>query len=179
MGINRLAFLWGLAEATFFFIVPDVLLSIAGKDILRKGLIACAYALGGALLGGVLLFWAGNAYQSQLLGMMEKLPAISEEMIESVHAQLTNDGAIAVLIGPTQGVPYKLYAVQAQSSGLAFGVFLLISIPARMIRFMLVTISVHYLGRGLDVVNIRASKILLILIGWIVFYLIFFIRMDN
>ena len=28
MGLNRIALLWGFSEATFFFIVPDVLLSI-------------------------------------------------------------------------------------------------------------------------------------------------------
>ena len=47
----------GLAEATLFFIVPDVLLSYIGRDNLRKGLVACLYSLMGAMIG--CCFWMG------------------------------------------------------------------------------------------------------------------------
>lgn len=51
MVVNRIAALWRFAEATLFFIAPNVWLSLAGRQELRRGLMACLYALAGALLG--------------------------------------------------------------------------------------------------------------------------------
>jgi len=53
------AFVWGLAEATFFFVIPDVFLSfVALLDWPRTSKHILA-AIAGALLGGALLFhWA-------------------------------------------------------------------------------------------------------------------------
>jgi len=52
MGVGLAAFLWGLAEATCFFIVPDVLLSFIALRRLRTALLCCGLALAGALLAG-------------------------------------------------------------------------------------------------------------------------------
>ena len=49
---NAIASLWGFAEATVFFIVPDVLLSWLALRSPKSGLIACLFALLGALIGG-------------------------------------------------------------------------------------------------------------------------------
>ena len=49
---NALAAIWGAAEATLFFIVPDVFLSWLALSDRRQALIACLYALLGALVGG-------------------------------------------------------------------------------------------------------------------------------
>ena len=51
MGVNRIAVLWGFAEATLFFMTPIVWLSFAGRQELRRGLMACLFALAGAPLG--------------------------------------------------------------------------------------------------------------------------------
>ena len=55
------AFAWGFAEATLFFIVPDVPLTGVGCRSLRAGLKAMSAALVGALLGGMLMYNAGAA----------------------------------------------------------------------------------------------------------------------
>ncbi|GEM_PF-3959884 len=52
MGVNRVALAWGFAEATLFFIVPDVWLTLVARERLRTGLIASLYSLAGALAGG-------------------------------------------------------------------------------------------------------------------------------
>ena len=46
-----LAFAWGFLEATFFFIVPDVLLTLIACRMLRPALKASVAALTGALIG--------------------------------------------------------------------------------------------------------------------------------
>jgi hypothetical protein len=50
VAVNCIAALWAFAEATLFFIVPDVWLSLAGRENLRRGLMACLNALVGALV---------------------------------------------------------------------------------------------------------------------------------
>lgn len=49
------AFAWGLAEATFFFIVPDVFTTRLALQDFKRALISCIFTLAGALLGGVTL----------------------------------------------------------------------------------------------------------------------------
>ncbi len=56
VGMNLVAGLWGLAEATLSFIVPDVWLSLASRRCLKTGLQACLWALASALAGGVLVY---------------------------------------------------------------------------------------------------------------------------
>ena len=51
------AFAWGFAEATLFFVVPDVWLTlIAVRRGLRPALVACGWALAGALAGGLAMY---------------------------------------------------------------------------------------------------------------------------
>src|SRR5437868_1692315 len=55
------ALAWGYAEATLFFLVPDVLLSwVALRDPRAAG-VACFWALAGALLGGATMYAWGAA----------------------------------------------------------------------------------------------------------------------
>ena len=59
--LNGLAASWGAAEATLFFIVPDVLLSRMALQDRRRALQACLWALAGALAGGTLVWMLGYA----------------------------------------------------------------------------------------------------------------------
>ena len=53
------AFLWGVAEASFFFLVPDILLSlVVQKRGVRPASDAACFAVAGACLGG-LIVWPG------------------------------------------------------------------------------------------------------------------------
>ena len=51
LGVNLGAAVWGFAEATLFFIVPDVLLSWIALHAPRKALVACLWAVVGAPSG--------------------------------------------------------------------------------------------------------------------------------
>jgi len=82
-----LAFFWGLAEATCFFIVPDALTSRMVLTNPRRALHACLASLAGALLGGALLYSSGAnlALRTQLLAGMDWLPGISPDLIEKAR----------------------------------------------------------------------------------------------
>ena len=45
-------------------------------------------------------------------------------------------GLAAILLGPLRGTPYKIYAVEWGAMHASFAGFLLISIPARYLRFL-------------------------------------------
>src|SRR3546814_3695958 len=51
---HAVSLLWGFAEATVFFVVPDVWISRRALSSWRAALRGCGFALAGALGGGVL-----------------------------------------------------------------------------------------------------------------------------
>src|SRR3546814_16266356 len=53
---HAVSLLWGFAEATVFFVVPDVWISRRALSSWRAALRGCGFALAGALVGCVLLF---------------------------------------------------------------------------------------------------------------------------
>lgn len=172
--INQISALWGLAEATFFFIVPDVLLSYSGRNKLKTGLIACCYSLLGALLGGLVMYYWGYSNQLAVNQFLERIPAIDMELINSVKISLNEQGVTSVLFAPLSGIPYKIYAAQAAAQDVSLQSFLLISIPARIIRFMLITIFFHF---ALQAINKKINKkhnLAIILVSWVSFYLFYF-----
>jgi hypothetical protein len=166
--------LWGFAEASFFFIVPDVLLSWYALGSLRRALIACLFALGGALVGGALVwFWASNDPDT-IRSLLAWIPAIDEGMMIDVRTQLSETGVFALFKGPLIGVPYKLYALEAADLGIGLATFLSVSIPARLIRFVAVTVFVGTIGRllqrKLSLKHMRMAHILC----WSLFYTWYF-----
>ena len=165
---------WGFAEATLFFLVPDIWLSIIGRNNLRRGLYGCCFALGGAIIGGVLMYWWGALAMDSVVTVVNKVPAINEKLLENARLSLDSKGWFALFLGPLQGVPYKAMAVQAHTAGLSPVLFFLISIPARMIRFLVVTITVHYLSRAVVSTGIIKETLPIICVCWVVFYYFYF-----
>lgn len=131
------AFIWGLAEATFFFVIPDVFLSfVAILDWPRtwKHILA---AIGGALLGGVLLFHWASGNSGAARAAVARVPFLRENMFAKVDDGFRNQGLLSVLFGSVSGLPYKLYAVEAPKFT-SQAEFLLATPPARAVRFLLV-----------------------------------------
>ena len=170
------AFAWGFAEATLFFIVPDVLLSYIG---LRRGAKAAAtaslYAAVGAGLGGALMFAWSSASAEAARAAVLSVPAINEAMATDAAASVETHGwFVATLIGPLATTPYKLYAVLAPHAGAPFLQFAAASILARLPRFLIVSVGVAFIGRALAP-RFGARGVLWLLAGaWLLFYAAYF-----
>ncbi|MBL9216166.1 MAG: hypothetical protein JNG83_11875 [Opitutaceae bacterium] len=179
-GALGLAGAWGLAEATFFFLVPDVLLSRLALQRPRLAFAACGTAVAGALLGGVTLFAFGQdgPTRAALLAAADWLPGISPALVEQARSGLAQHGLVALFTGVLAGVPYKLYAVQAAEAGIGWAGFIAVSLAARFARFAAVTAFAWFLGervlRGLS----PAGKRRVHAGGWTVFYVLYFWRMG-
>lgn len=172
MGVRTkyLAAVWGLAEATVFFIVTDVLLtSVALKDGKRATKL-CLWALGGALVGGAIMFWWGSHDKESAENLLAKIPAIDFEMLEEVEGQVVEDGVEAAFIGPLTGRPYKIYATYAGSSGENLAVFLLVSVPARLLRFLALAWLTTAISKSLLRKKSSHFKTLLLTAIWVGFY---------
>jgi len=149
LGVNLAAGVWGFAEATLFFVVPDVLLSWIALHQPRRAWVACGWAVGGALVGGTLMYAWGASDVDSALAALEHVPAVSPAMCDAVGEQIHTQGIVALFLGPITGTPYKVYAVQAGAGHISLVLFLLASVPARLIRFASVT--------GLTILTLRLS----------------------
>src|SRR5437667_2766621 len=126
--MNVLAFSWGFAEATFFFLVPDVALMFIALRGFGAGLRASAAALAGALLGGSLMYICGREVPSAAEAFLSHVPGIHTALLATVRETLALNGAAALSLGPLRGIPYKIYAVEWGVLDRRFLAFLLVSI---------------------------------------------------
>lgn len=170
-----IAALWGFAEATLFFLVPDIWLSVlAVRHGWKRGLAASMVALAGALVGGLAMYGWGASDAATAREVLIRVPAIDPAMIMEVRNTLATDGIVAIFLGPLYGIPYKIYAVEAAAAGFGPALFLAISIPARLFRFLVVTFvcgaASMTISRWLD---LRWRTGLLGVI-WIAFYFFYF-----
>jgi len=139
-GTHAVAAAWGFAEATLFFFVPDVVLTWFALDRPRRtAYAACAWAVAGALLGGAVMYAWGAVDFPAAARALDAVPAVSAMDVVEVRQELETGGLPALFLGPLTAKPYKTYAVQAGATGVSLVAFLLISIPARGIRFVLLT----------------------------------------
>ena len=184
MSVERddwIAAAWGLAEGTLFFIVPDVFLSWLALERPRRACVASLFATLGALCGGALMFAWGAAQPEAAREVLVALPGIRPELLDSVRSSLAEHGPLALFGGPLRGVPYKLYAAEwggLGGNGGNFGGglagFLLMSVPARALRFLLVVGLASLVRRRLLArCSLKACRALHVAL-WLAFYAWYF-----
>ncbi len=169
-----LLFLWGFAEATLFFVVPDVPVSFLATGGVKRALTGAVWAAFGAVLGGALMYSLAAVWPDTILAVVEKVPAVSTAMVEGVRGQVQHMGAWAMFKGAFSGVPYKVYASVFGAVRFNFLLFLLLSFPARLLRFVLVALLINAMARIIP----KRLHIPLLAAGWTIFYLLFWYLMP-
>jgi hypothetical protein len=169
---------WGLGEATVFFIVPDVLLSWVATRSLRAAMKATIAALVGALVGGALMAAFAHASPETARAFLQHIPGINAHLLDRVAGQVDEHDLMAVLFGPLKGIPYKIYAVEWGRRGGDLFTFLLISIPARWVRFALSAILARTIARLIEPLTDHRAGIefLILAVIWVIFYTFYFVR---
>lgn len=170
---------WGFAEATLWFVVPDLLLTFMVLTSRRIALRAAAWATLGALVGGALLFFWGGYAPSSARRCVALVPGISTSMLEQVRGELAADGSTALFRGPLNGVPYKVYAIEAGAAGLPLAMFLSVSVPARLARFVLSMAIVAAIARAATARRVSLRNQRWLLGGfWLLFYVWYWTRVG-
>lgn len=169
-----ISFLWSLFEATFFFIIPDVWLSFTSLESLKNGFKNIGFTLLGAVVGGSIMYALGSYNIISLAAFLELIPDINSKRLLEVEEILKNEGLTALFMGPIKGIPYKIYASYSGALALNFLMFILISIPARAMRFIMTVLITNLVSKIiLKKVSLRNKKIILLLI-WILLYTLYF-----
>ncbi len=132
------ALVWGFAEATFFFIVPDILLTAA---VIMFGLahafrlsVAAAMA---ATAGGLLMMLWGASDSNAARQFLMSVPLIGEDLLFRVHGELEGFWPVDMTLGAISGAPFKIYSVEAGAAGIQPVAFALAGFAARLARFSL------------------------------------------
>jgi membrane protein YqaA with SNARE-associated domain len=161
-----IAFAWGFAEATFFFIVPDVFLTFVALASLPVAFEASWFALAGALAGGCVMYARGASAPEAVRSFLIRIPGINASLTDSVRLQIEARGLAAILLGPLRGTPYKIYAAEWGAMRRSFTGFLLISFPARYPRFLLSLLAAAALRKYVSPVELG--------VAWLAFYCFYF-----
>jgi len=169
-----LAFFWGFAEGTLFFILPDVPLSLAALYRPRRALLHLAAIVAGALLAGALMFsWAARSPAAR--HAVAHVPLVRPAMFQRAADDYRELGPSAVSLGPARGIPYKVYAVLAPEH-VSLRSFLIVTIPARAWRLLAVWLL--FAVAGVFLRRLRRATLLPAIHGffWIVVYVVYWIK---
>lgn len=108
--------MWGAAEASLFFLVPDLWIMFIALFAPARTLKALLAAVAGALVGATALWWLAPSWP-QLGDVIAALPGIRPTDLASASDELARQGIGAFLNGPLQGLPVKIYVHAAALLG--------------------------------------------------------------
>ncbi len=131
------------------------------------------------MVGGALMYEAGRRDDGRLRALFLRIPGIGPAMLERVTQQVGSRGFLAVLLGPLYGTPYKLYAVEAGRRCMPLARLMLVTVPARLLRFLAVTLLAAWLAHGLLPALSQDAKYAAWGVAWIVFYAWYFRAMRR
>jgi membrane protein YqaA with SNARE-associated domain len=179
---RAIGFFWGFAEATFFFIVPDVWLGWVALTARRAVWGVLAFTLLGALLGGAVMYAVSTSTEPETTAaLLDGVPTVGRDAIRQVDEEMEEDGPRSVLYGPLRmGTPYKLYARSAGTQGESFLSFLLWSIPGRLERLLLFTVAALVVGTLFRtwIAAHRRRVLALYSVAWLAFYAFYVVRIG-
>ena len=178
-GSLMVSFLWGLAEATVFFVVPDLYLGFVALFHWRKALLATLLAVVGAMIGGAVMYALAADNGMAMSELLIRIPLISDELVWTVGEEMQGSGLLAMVSGPLEGVPYKVYAVQAGQQHLPFIPFLLLTIPARLERLLPVALAGGLFGTVFKRFTQRHTPFVIGAYGllWVGVYVLYYLMM--
>lgn len=173
------AFLWGVAEGTFFYVVADVLLTFVALRLgWRVGLAASLAAALGALCAGTYLWHLAAADPQAAFAVLDAVPFVDPDRIERGIAAMNGaDWPVAMFVGSLTGMPYKIFAVGAGETGIPLLLFLAVSLPVRLARFLAATALAAAFGALTAPRLSPRAQTLAVALFWLVFYGQFWIRM--
>jgi hypothetical protein len=175
------SFLWGLSEATLFFVVPDVAVGAVALFGWRRGLKAAAAAIVGAVLGGVALYLVARGMGAGVRDLIDRLPGIPHRFFAETRDAIADDGGAAIVAGPSRGVPYKVYAAEWALAGRGGLDLIAWTVPARAARIvpaaLISSLTAAFWRRRFG--EWRVGLLLLLYLAvWVVIYTVYFARVG-
>lgn len=160
-------FAWGVAEATFFFVLPDFFLApaiIANK----KNTVKIALAIiAGTATGSVVMLVLTSLYPDALYDILVRIPFTNADMFARV-AELIGSN-LAIFLQPFGGVPVKVWLWSAANTGASISIFFILLMLGRLLRVTIVALSALLVER-LFGAYIRKRAIMFFVIYAVIFF---------
>jgi hypothetical protein len=152
--------LWGSFEATWFFIVPDILLCYWALRTARQAFWSTVGVTLGALLGAVFIYWVCSSENSaSLLSLWNFFPGYAPKMSEVARSFLVDKGALGLTAGPSSGIPYRVFVLEGWRLSIPLQSILFWTPVARLERIIIAPIVILALrGMGSWVKNRFSSR---------------------
>jgi len=169
-----LGFVWGFAEGTLFFIVPDLILSWASLSGVRCGIKIFGAILAGAVIGGLCLYawalWRPDSARSAVASV----PFVRTRMFDKVEEDYRAHGVSGIFYTLGTGVPYKVYAVLAPPVTTPVR-WAFVTVPARFERMALSWLIPTFLGWSLRrwITSHQRLTVALWLGFWVITYAVY------
>jgi hypothetical protein len=169
--------LWGYAEATRFWLVPDIVLAWVALNRSRFTIPSVAAATLGAIVGGARMHQHARAEQERLT----EIPGINKAMLADAHAKFAARGWVAVIRAPLDGIPYKVYATESALAGRRLDELVAWTPIARLWRFLLTAAGAMAVGVAFGTSVRRSQKHWLAAAAafWTVLYVRYFARLRR
>ena len=113
-----LMFVWAVAEATVWPVIPDFLLVLVAAGNRRRFYVPLAAAVLGSALGGSAIFLVAYWASEPAFDFLQQIPLVSDAQIQDAARSLDDHGAVALLLQPWSGIPFKVWGVMAGIQGL-------------------------------------------------------------
>jgi membrane protein YqaA with SNARE-associated domain len=169
--------LWGYAEATRFWLIPDILLGWVGLNRPRSIVPSVVAATIGAVVGGIRM----HQHAPEERARLTEIPGINEAMLADAHERFASQEWIAVMRAPIDGIPYKVYATESGVAGRAIVELIAWTPLARAWRFLLTAAGAAVIGRVFSR-SVRRSEggwLAATLGFWVVVYIRYFARLRR
>lgn len=144
-------FLWAIAEATVWPVIPDVVLFVfllAAPHRVRRLLPA---TIAGALVGGTITLTATALAPSMALTVVQHVPLIHRTSLATVNHDLDTMPLLnAFVLQPWSGIPFKLWAVLAVTAGTSPAAVIPCFVIGRSLRFAVAALAGVVVGRLLQ-----------------------------
>jgi undecaprenyl-diphosphatase len=138
---------WAAAEGVFWPLMPEaILVPLAAARPRQWPALAGAAVLGSAT-GTALSYAIGRAGHAE--NLLDRLPLVRPAMVRAARAWLGDEGGLGLRHQPLSGLPVKVFALVAASSGVSLPAFLVCAAAARGSRFVVVCVGAAFVGKVL------------------------------
>jgi membrane protein YqaA with SNARE-associated domain len=171
-----LLILWAFFEASFWFIAPDLLITIYcffPKSNHKKFI---NIAIISSIIGGIFYLILTFLYPIQITNILIQTPFVNEGKLSFVSNLFSNHGVISTLLQSFSFIPFKIWTNQAVLNN--FNLFFYFSLVAisRIIRFYFGAFISKYLGKKFEKFN--KKNIIPIFIVYIAIFLILLVIIE-
>lgn len=168
---------WGFSEGSWFFIIPDIALSIFALRGWKTALVSTIATIVGAMIAAISLFLVFSLFpgsEAKILHIWQSLPGFYPKMLDVAAIHLRAQGAKGLMLGPNSGIPYRFYILEAYKQGIPLSRLLFWSPIARLERIVLAPIVIlilkYFLKKKFEEKKINKYLGIFIFIYWIGIY---------